>query len=105
MRTKLLSAEVKYRTIVEKSLAGVYIHQDGLFRFVNRRFCEIYGYTYEEIVDKLGALDITHPEDRKLVEENLRKRLSGEADHIEDYETRALRKDGKIITVKVLGSA
>ena len=99
----LLESEVKYRTMVEKSLAGVYIHQDGLFRFVNRRFCEIYGYTYEEIVDKLGALDITPPEDRKLVEENLRKRLSGEADHIE-YETRALRKDGKIITVKVLGS-
>ena len=99
----LLESEVKYRTIVENSLAGVYIIQDGLCRFVNRRFCEIYGYTYDEMTDKVSPLDLTHPEDRKLVEENLRKRLSGEADHIE-YEMRAIRKDGKIITVKVLGS-
>ena len=32
----LLESEIKYRTIVENSLAGVYIYQEGLFRFVNR---------------------------------------------------------------------
>jgi PAS domain S-box-containing protein len=99
----LLESEVKYRTIVERSLVGAYIIQDGLYRFVNRRCCEIYGYAYDEMTDKVNPLDLTHPEDRKLVEENFRKRLSGEVDHIE-YEMRAIRKDGKIIIVKVLGS-
>ncbi len=99
----LLESEAKYRTVVESSLVGVYIIQDGLLRFVNRRWCEIYGYTYDEIIDKVSPLDLTPPEDRKLVEENFRKRLSGEVDHLE-YEVRALRKDGEIITIKILGS-
>jgi PAS domain S-box-containing protein len=99
----LFESEAKYRSVVERSLVGVYIIQDGLFRFVNRRWCEIYGYTSDEIIDKVSPLDLTPPEDRKLVEENFRKRLSGEVDHIE-YEMRAIRKDGKIITMKVLGS-
>ena len=39
-----------------------------------------------------------------MVEENIRKRLTGQADDIE-YEFRALRKDGNVINVKVLGSS
>ena len=67
----LLESEVKYRTVVENSLAGVYIYQDNLFRFVNKRWCEIYGYACEEVVDKLGAMDITHPEERRTVQEHV----------------------------------
>jgi PAS domain S-box-containing protein/putative nucleotidyltransferase with HDIG domain len=99
----LFESEAKYRTVVESSLVGVYIIQDSLLCFVNKRWCEIYGYTYDEIVNKVGPLDLTPPEDKKIVEENIRKRLSREIDHIE-YETRAMRKDGTIIFVKVLGS-
>ena len=50
----LFESETKYRTVVENSLVGFYIIQDNLFRFVNKRFCEIFGYTYEEIVDDIG---------------------------------------------------
>jgi two-component system, cell cycle sensor histidine kinase and response regulator CckA len=96
-------SEVKYRNVIENSLVGFYIVQDNLFRFVSKRWCEISGYTREEAVDKFGPLDSVIPEDRKLVEENLRKRLTGEADHLE-YEFRIIRKDGKTIAVKVLGS-
>ena len=32
----LLESEAEYRTMVESSLVGVYIVQDGLFRFVNK---------------------------------------------------------------------
>ncbi len=103
MRTKLLSAEIKYRTIVENSLAGVYIHQDGLFRFVNKRFCEIYGYSYEELVDKLGAMDITHPEEKQIVQERVTEVLAGKLS-MKRLTHRAIRKDGTTITVNVLGN-
>jgi two-component system cell cycle sensor histidine kinase/response regulator CckA len=99
----LLDSESKYRTVVESSLVGVYIVQDGLFRFVNNRWCEMYGYTYDETVNRIGPLDLTPPEDRSLLMENFRKRLSGESGSIE-YEIRALRKDGRVIIVKILGS-
>jgi PAS domain S-box-containing protein/putative nucleotidyltransferase with HDIG domain len=99
----LLESEAKYRTVIESSLVGVFIVQDGLLCFVNKRWCEIYGYTSDEIVNKVSSLDLTPPEDKKIVEENIRKHLSREIDHVE-YEPRAMRKDGTIITVKVLGS-
>ncbi|HEX2966118.1 MAG TPA: PAS domain S-box protein [Syntrophorhabdaceae bacterium] len=99
----LLESEAKYRTVVESSLVGVFIVQNGIIRFVNTRWCEIYGYTYDEVVDKVSPLDLAYPEDRKIIEESYRKRVSGEEIHSE-YEMRCIRKDGRLINVKVLGS-
>ena len=99
----LLESEVKYRTIVENSLGGIYIHQDGLFRFVNKRWCEIYGYTHEEIVDKLGPMDITHPADRHVVQGHVTELLTGTL-NANRFTHKAIRKDGTTITVNVLGN-
>lgn len=100
----LQESEAKYRGIIEESLVGAYIVQDGAFRYVNRRFCEIHGYSYEELVDVKSPPDLVYPEDRPLVEENMRRRLKKEIDQVQ-YEFRAVRKDGEIITVKVIGGA
>jgi two-component system, cell cycle sensor histidine kinase and response regulator CckA len=99
----LQESEAKYRNVVEDSLVGFYIIQDGFFRFVNKRFCEIFGYTHEEIVDILRSRDITHPDDVELTEGLLQKRIDGEIKNIEYY-FRGVKKDGKVITVRVLGS-
>ncbi|HEY3276849.1 MAG TPA: PAS domain S-box protein [Syntrophorhabdaceae bacterium] len=98
----LRESEEKYRSVVESSLMGFYVVQDGVFRFVNRGFCEIFGYEREEIVGRLNPVANAIPEDRHLVEENIKKRLSGEQNFIE-YEFRTMKKDGKVINVKVLG--
>ncbi len=99
----LVESEEKYRNVVENSLIGFYIVQNGLFRYVNRQFCEIVGYSYDEIVDRLGPLDITHPGDRDMVAENIRKRAAGEAERIE-YDFRTVRKDGKVVNLRVIGA-
>ena len=99
----LFESEAKYHAVVANSLAGVFVVQDGFFRFVNERWCEIFGYTYDEVVDKMNPSDLVHPEDKRIIEEDVRKRLSGEADHTES-EMRAIRKDGTIITVRALSS-
>lgn len=100
----LLESEDQYRSVVENSLAGFYIIQDNLFRFVNQRWCEMLGYTYEEVVNRLSPLEITYPDDKKIVEDNLIRRLTGKADRIE-YDFRTVRKDGRVIHVKALGSS
>jgi len=99
----LSDSEAKYRTIVENSLVAVYIVQDRLFRFVNKRWCEIFGYRYEEVVDKMGPQDLVHPKDLKIMEENVQRRFSGETDSTE-YEIRIVRRDGRIVTLRVFGS-
>jgi len=99
----LIESEEKYRNVVENSLIGFYIVKDGLFRYANRQFCEIVGYSYDEIVDKLGPLNVTHPDDVEMVAENLRKRMAGEAERIE-YDLRTVRKDGKVVNLRVIGA-
>ncbi|MBI5601807.1 MAG: PAS domain S-box protein [Deltaproteobacteria bacterium] len=100
----LQESEAKYRNVVENSLVGICIIQDDLLRFVNKGFCEIFGYDCEEIVDKKHPLFIVHPEDKKRVQENIEKRVGGEIEILE-YEFRAFRKDGKAITIKSFGSS
>ncbi|MGB9772972.1 MAG: PAS domain S-box protein [Bacteroidota bacterium] len=102
LRKNLVESEAKYHSIVEESLVGVYIIQDAVFKYVNQRFCEIFGYAYDEIVERLGPFDLTYPEDRPTVAENIRRRLTGEVKSVE-YQFRAVRKDGEIFPVKVLG--
>ncbi len=103
IRTILQESEAKYRKLVEQSLVGVYIIQDNLFRYVNKRFGDIFGYTTEEIIDKLHPAIFVHKDDQKTVEENIRKRISGETDSLE-YDFKGVKKDGSIIYIKVLGN-
>lgn len=100
---QLKESEGKFRTLTEKSLVGVYLVQDGLFRYVNPKLAEIFGYSLDELVDKKGPKDLVLPEDWPLVQENLRKRLEGEISDI-NYVFRGLKKDGTPIIVEVFGA-
>jgi PAS domain S-box-containing protein len=96
-------SEEKYRGVVEESLVGVYIIEEGQFKYVNKQYCEISGYTYEELVNKAYHLELVHPDDRDMVRDNTNARLRGESDSIA-YQFRMMQKSGQEITVKALGS-
>ncbi len=98
----LRESEAKYRSIAEESLVGLYIIQDGLFRYVNKRFCEISGYGYEEIVDRMTPLDLGYEQDRQTIEENLSGCFRGDTDCVR-YGFRIKRKDGRTARVEVIG--
>jgi PAS domain S-box-containing protein len=103
MEEALRESENKFRDLAEKSLVGVYLIQDGIFKYVNARLAEINGHTAEELIDKKGPKDFIVPEDWPIVEENLRKRLSGEVES-RHFEFRGITKDNRIINVEVYGS-
>ena len=91
----LRESEEKYSTLVEDSLTGVYIVQDGKIRFVNQKFAEIFGYSRNALVG-MESLELIYPEDRPMVAELREKRLHGEkAPSV--YEVRGMKKDGTII--------
>lgn len=92
-----------YRFLVENSLAAFYIIHDGLFRFVNKRFCQLSGYAYDEIIDRMGLSDLVHPSEHKSVLEKLEKCLSGKDDNSE-YIFKVVKKDGQIITLQLTGN-
>jgi PAS domain S-box-containing protein len=67
----------------------------GRIMRANTRFCELVGYTREELA-KTTLLDLTHPEDRAATEANLRALVSGDIAEV-DIEKRYVRKDGEIV--------
>ena len=82
----LRESEARFRGLVEQSLAGIYIIQDGQFVYVNPGFAAIFGYDKpEDVAGCIGLLDLVNPGDRERVAENLRQRLDGE---IRDYQYR-----------------
>jgi PAS domain S-box-containing protein len=98
-RTKeLRESEEKFRTIAENSLMGVAIIQDNKVKYVNQQFAILSGYDVDE-VKEFGPMDIfqsIHPDDRKLVMEQLRKKQKGLKDYISHYQYRIIDKEGGI---------
>lgn len=91
-----------YASLVEHSLVGVYLIQDGLFKFANPRLAEITGYEREELIGK-AVLDLVALEDHSLVRDSIRERISGQVD-TKRYECRVMRKNGELIYTEVFGS-
>jgi len=89
-------------SLIEKSLVGMYIIQGRRFRYVNKRFGEIFGYEPKEIVDILGLEDLIAESDRAKVLQNIDARLQSEVDSME-YEFEGRNKSGKPVYVRVLG--
>jgi PAS domain S-box-containing protein len=100
----LKESENKFRNLVENSIGGVYLIQDGIFKYVNSRFAEIHGYKIEEMVDKMGIKETALPEDIPIVNENIRKRVEGRNESIH-YELRIVTKNKEIKNVEIFGSS
>jgi PAS domain S-box-containing protein len=81
------------RTAFEQAAAGIaIIAPDGRLVEVNRRMCDLLGYTHDEF-NRLTAFDFTHPDDLSLARADVQRLLAGE---IASYsrERRYIRKDG-----------
>ncbi len=96
------AAEAKYRGLVEQSLVGIYIIQDDRYVYANPTYAQITGYSAEELLAG-KVLDFVYEEDRAMVAENIRKRLTGEIESIR-FGIRLVRKDGTMIHVEVHGA-
>ena len=88
----LRESEELYKTLAEKSMAGVYVVQDGKFRFINSNAASYAGYTREELLDQEADL-IVDPEDREKVRQNAKAMLRGEMSS--PYEYRIITKQGE----------
>ena len=95
----LVAEEGDFRAIFEPAGVGV-VQADlaaGRFLRVNRKMCEITGYSADELLG-MDVLDLTHPEDRE--EDLLRagRMLRGEASEY-SVEKRYVHKEGSVVWV------
>jgi PAS domain S-box-containing protein len=81
-----------FRTLADNSPIGVYIVQNGRFRFVNFQLQEYMKYSQAELIGA-EAISFVFPEDRDRVRQAAKAMLRGERS--EPYEFRFTCKDGE----------
>ncbi|MFX0082713.1 MAG: PAS domain S-box protein [Candidatus Hodarchaeota archaeon] len=100
---ELKESEEIYRTLTEQSFLGIAILQDDKIQYVNEQLAHTVGYTVEEILawEKGGFLNFIHPDYRKFIAKQARKKQLGESDVINQYQFRGIKKNGDIIWLEV----
>jgi diguanylate cyclase (GGDEF)-like protein/PAS domain S-box-containing protein len=89
----LQESEELYRVLAEKSFAGVYVVQNGKFRFLNSNAASYFGYTQEELIGR-ESMKLVHPEDREQLKTNVIDMLHGQRTF--PYEFRIITREGQI---------
>jgi PAS domain S-box-containing protein len=101
----LQQSEERYRSLVENTIYGFFIHEipSGRFLFFNQRACELFGYTVKEGLE-LTVWDVLSPEDHEHIKERVQARTEGKklGPDIQTYT--ALRKDTSAFRLEVSSS-
>jgi PAS domain S-box-containing protein len=96
----LRESEEKFRMLSEQSLLAIGLIQKGLFKYVNQAFCDISGYTSDEIMSWQPydfVKVVVHPDDKDLVMAPVDKEQTYAADVARSFEFRGLTKNGKTV--------
>ncbi|MFX1376816.1 MAG: ATP-binding protein [Promethearchaeota archaeon] len=95
---KLRESEEKYRLLTEQSLMGIFIIQQGKFKYINQAVSDINGYSVEEMLNWTG-FDIAktiHSEDVEKIMTSLERSEQGDLEEVSSSNFRIITKSGKI---------
>ena len=90
--------ETRFRTLFQQAQAGMaFTSLDGHITTVNPAFCELVGYSEDELTT-LSLLDITHPDDAAALQDAMQTMLHGDEEG-RRIEKRYTRKNGEHVWV------
>ncbi|MBF0474649.1 MAG: PAS domain S-box protein [Deltaproteobacteria bacterium] len=94
----IIESEKKYRELTESLPQAVFeTDVQGKLIYCNQVAFDIFGYTWDDLINGLNALDMIAPDERERALQNMHSRLRGE--EIGSSEYNALRKDVTIFPV------
>jgi PAS domain S-box-containing protein len=99
----LRESEDQFRSLFERSIVAKSITRPDGEVVVNRAFCDMLGYTPEEISDRTTYGQLTHPDDLAASDREFNRLLGGEASSTR-FEKRYVRKDGQVVWVDLSSS-
>ncbi len=92
---KLKKSEERYRLLSDLNTEGVVIHQDGVLLEINKGFCDIFGYSHDELINKYSFDIMFSKENEKIVREKVANGFEG------IYEVPGIHKDGHEVFIEV----
>ncbi|WGF88989.1 PAS domain-containing protein [Marinivivus vitaminiproducens] len=98
----LRRSKERYRTTFDNMAVGMaHIGRDGAWLRVNRRLCDLLGCAHDDLL-RLAMLDVVHPEDRALCQDELLPAGAGfEASGPRQVELRLVHRSGRIVWASV----
>ena len=97
---RVLASERRFRAFFDTAAVGTSeMDLRGRLVQVNDRYCQITGYSREELAG-MAAADLTHPDDRAADRQSLAAYLEGRSPEY-DSEKRCVRRDGSVVWVHV----
>lgn len=101
---QLRISEQLYSSTFELAAIGIsHVDPEGRFLHVNRQFCEMLGYSREELLS-MSIVDVSHPDDSHVTDTGRWRLHAGEVPSVKT-EKRYVRKDGEVIWVMITAAA
>jgi PAS domain S-box-containing protein len=97
---KFEETEEKYHSIVEGSLDGITIIQNGTLVFANDSSAKIFGYDSADQMQGSKYIDIVAPSNRFMVIEEYEGKTAGE-DLLRNFEMKGLTRQGKVVDLEM----
>ena len=91
-----------FRTTMEAAQVGIFVLQDQHFKYVNPYLTRLFGYSADEMVDRMGPLDVVALAQHAFIVEQMQARAVGISGH--HYEITAVRKNGSEFPAMIYGS-
>ena len=91
-----------FRTTMAAAQVGIFVLQDQRFKFVNPFLAGLLGYSEEELIGRMGPLDVVTSEYHGLLVEKMALRAAGSPGPA--YELEIVRKDGSHFPATILGA-
>lgn len=91
-----------FQTTMDAAQVGIFVLQDRLFKYVNASFSRRLGFSAEELVGRMGPLEVIAPVHHPMVLEQMQQGMRGISG--QHCELEVICKDGSSFPAMILGS-
>ncbi|MDA3779329.1 MAG: response regulator [Bacteroidales bacterium] len=95
-------ADEKFNYLMENSVSGIYIYQDEQLKYINKKFCQILGYTQKELFG-INLVNLIFKDDLQIVVEKISKCITGIQKNLL-VQFKVICKNQEIVKIKLLGN-
>jgi len=99
-RRTLARSEASFRALIENMPDGIVVHRHGSLVYMNAAFRAMLGYSRDENIQGLSAIELVHPDDREQVMERVRQMLT-HGTPAPLLEERLVRRDGTTLIAEI----
>ena len=95
---EIQESEARFRSLVDQSLVGIALIEDGRFSYVNHKLAEIFGYELDELI-RMDPSNMAVGLDKEVVLSTLEKHFNHSLESTE-FTFQGRRKDGMLVNIE-----